>query len=264
MRTRNLKPGFFKNELLAECSPHARILFAGLWCMADREGRIENRHIRIRAEIFPFEQVDVRARLEELEECEFVRLYEVEGQKLISVVNFQKHQNPHPREAPSALPKEPCKYTAEPCKYTAEPGSASGSSSSNNSGPPAVAAAVSTDDSETLLRTLVDRGLASAIARELVEAAGPAIIREALAYQSEQKKLRNPVGALRSMIEKPETWGFELTESGWRRPAQDVPPGETTDRRLDRIRQQRAEADQQRTEAAGPSKRLLPKRKEVT
>ena len=29
MRSRNLKPGFFKNELLAECDPLARILFEG-------------------------------------------------------------------------------------------------------------------------------------------------------------------------------------------------------------------------------------------
>ena len=38
MRARNLKPGFFKNETLAEIEPLGRLLFQGLWCMADREG----------------------------------------------------------------------------------------------------------------------------------------------------------------------------------------------------------------------------------
>ena len=42
-RARNIKPGFFKNEDLAECSPWARLCFAGLWTLADREGRLEDR-----------------------------------------------------------------------------------------------------------------------------------------------------------------------------------------------------------------------------
>ena len=37
-RSRNIKPGFFKNEHLAECQPLARLLFIGLWTLADREG----------------------------------------------------------------------------------------------------------------------------------------------------------------------------------------------------------------------------------
>ena len=48
-RARNIKPGFFANENLAECDPLARLLFAGLWCLADREGRLEDRPKRIAA-----------------------------------------------------------------------------------------------------------------------------------------------------------------------------------------------------------------------
>lgn len=36
MRARNIKPGFFSNDLLPECEPLARLLFIGLWCMADK------------------------------------------------------------------------------------------------------------------------------------------------------------------------------------------------------------------------------------
>lgn len=43
MRARDIKPGFFKNDQLADCSMAARLLFPGLWMMADREGRLENR-----------------------------------------------------------------------------------------------------------------------------------------------------------------------------------------------------------------------------
>ena len=42
-RARNIKPSFFMNENLAECDPLARILFVGLWTLADRDGRLEDR-----------------------------------------------------------------------------------------------------------------------------------------------------------------------------------------------------------------------------
>ena len=58
-RARLLKPGFFRNEMLAEL-PHAtRLLFAGLWLISDREGRLEDRPKRIGADIFPYETLDV-------------------------------------------------------------------------------------------------------------------------------------------------------------------------------------------------------------
>ena len=38
--TRTIKPGFFTNDLLAEVHPLGRLLFIGLWTIADREGRL--------------------------------------------------------------------------------------------------------------------------------------------------------------------------------------------------------------------------------
>jgi len=43
MRSRNIKPGFFKNEIIAEMPTETRLLFIGLWLLADREGRLEDR-----------------------------------------------------------------------------------------------------------------------------------------------------------------------------------------------------------------------------
>jgi len=59
VRSRNLKPGFFKNEALLELPCEARLLFAGLWCMADREGRLEDRPKRIKIELFPADNFEV-------------------------------------------------------------------------------------------------------------------------------------------------------------------------------------------------------------
>lgn len=103
-RSRNLKPGFFKNEALAELAPLARILFAGLWCIADREGRLEDRPKRIRAELLPYDDGSVDAMLDELRLAGFILRYQRGEQRFIQVVNFAKHQNPHVREPESTIP----------------------------------------------------------------------------------------------------------------------------------------------------------------
>lgn len=103
-RSRNLKPGFFKNETLAECSPLARLLFAGLWCLADRAGRLEDRPKRIRAEVLPYDDGSVDDMLNELHQAGFILRYWVGEQRLIQVQNFAKHQNPHCREPESTIP----------------------------------------------------------------------------------------------------------------------------------------------------------------
>jgi len=58
-RIRYLKPDFFKDEDLAEHPYWIRLLFAGLWGIADKDGRLEDRIKRIKAEIFPYDTVDI-------------------------------------------------------------------------------------------------------------------------------------------------------------------------------------------------------------
>lgn len=104
-RARNLKPGFFKNEDLAECSAWARLCFAGLWTLADREGRLEDRPKRIKGELFAFDSIEVEPLLVELEARGFILRYRApDGRGLIQVIAFHKHQNPHHREPASDLP----------------------------------------------------------------------------------------------------------------------------------------------------------------
>ena len=104
MRSRNIKPGFFKNEDLAECDPLARILFTGLWCMSDRMGRLENRPKRIKAEILPYNKCSIEKLLGQLNDRGFILIYEVEGQEYIEIPTFLKHQHPHIKEAESVIP----------------------------------------------------------------------------------------------------------------------------------------------------------------
>lgn len=104
MRIRALKPGFFKNEELCEMSAMHRLAFAGLWCCADREGRLEDRPKRLKAEIFPYDDVDMPAMLADLAASRFIVRYVVDGQALIWIPTWDEHQHPRQDEGKSALP----------------------------------------------------------------------------------------------------------------------------------------------------------------
>lgn len=106
-RARNIKPGFAKNEDLAECSIAARLCFALLPTLADRAGRLEDRPKRIKGELFAFDSIEVEPLLAELAKHGFIERYVVDGRGLIQIIAFHKHQNPHHREPESALPPHP-------------------------------------------------------------------------------------------------------------------------------------------------------------
>ncbi len=99
-RKRDLSPSFFKNEELASLDPLARLLFQGLWCFADRNGNLEHRPMRIKAEIFPYEATvqDVEKWIQQLADKLLISCYEVAGKRYVNVTNFLKYQSPHPGE----------------------------------------------------------------------------------------------------------------------------------------------------------------------
>lgn len=104
-RARNIKPGFFRNAQLVELGFDRRLLFAGLWTLADREGRLEDRPKQIKMDIFPADNVDVDKALNDLARAELIQRYESGGKRYIQIVTFLKHQNPHHKEPPSTIPK---------------------------------------------------------------------------------------------------------------------------------------------------------------
>lgn len=106
-RSRNIKPGFFKNETLGELDPFARLLFAGLWTLADRDGRLEYRPKRIRAELFPYDDIDGAKLLDDLIAGGFLIRYQVDGLDCLQITNWKRHQTPHHKEVASELPPPP-------------------------------------------------------------------------------------------------------------------------------------------------------------
>lgn len=104
-RARNIKPAFFTNELLGTADPFICLTFAGLWCLADKMGVLEDRPLRIKAELFPYrESLDVNGYLTELARLGFIVRYENEGKRFIQVCNFRKHQSPHNTEKARGFP----------------------------------------------------------------------------------------------------------------------------------------------------------------
>lgn len=104
MRARNLKPGFFKNEVLASLQPATRLLFSGLWLLADRKGRLEDRPLRIKGELFPYDDWNIDVLLEDLNQNGFIKRYSASSEKYIQILNFEKHQTPHWQEKDSTIP----------------------------------------------------------------------------------------------------------------------------------------------------------------
>ena len=110
-RSRNIKPSFFDNDLLAELDPLARLLFIGMWTIADYKGEFEWRTKRVKAKLLPYDDCDIKELAINLDKSGFIRFYSDGNKIYCKVVNFDIHQNPHKneREKGSEIPS----YTKE-------------------------------------------------------------------------------------------------------------------------------------------------------
>ena len=103
-RIRSIKPEFFLHEDLTDLSPLTRILFVGLWCLADKEGRLNDRPRTIKAQALPFDEVDVDKALWDLVGIDCITRYCYQDANFIQINNWEKHQRPHHTERQSDLP----------------------------------------------------------------------------------------------------------------------------------------------------------------
>jgi len=98
-RARNIKPAFFDNDTLAlNNDPLGRLLFIGLWTLADYNGNLEWRAHRIKVKLLPYDDCDVGRLAINLDKSGFVRFYSDGDRVLLNIPNFTLHQNPHKNE----------------------------------------------------------------------------------------------------------------------------------------------------------------------
>lgn len=98
-RSRNIKPAFFLNDDLAEknCAL-GRLLFIGLWTLADYRGNLEWRSGKVKAQVLPYDNCDINKIAINLDKSGFIRFYSDGDRVFINIMNFTKHQNPHKNE----------------------------------------------------------------------------------------------------------------------------------------------------------------------
>ena len=108
MRIRTIKPEFFHHEELFEAEVQTklplRVAFAGLWCIADREGRFKWEPRRIGVQVLPYDGVDFSRVLDALTTRGFILKYRVNDVCFGCIPSFLKHQVINNRESQSVLP----------------------------------------------------------------------------------------------------------------------------------------------------------------
>jgi hypothetical protein len=100
-RIRSIKAEFFTSADVLALTPLARLLYIGLWCEADREGRLKWTPLSFRYRYLPADDCDIDAVAGELVDRGLVVRY---GDNLAYIPSFLKHQRPNPREQDSAFP----------------------------------------------------------------------------------------------------------------------------------------------------------------
>jgi len=100
-RIRTIKPEFFTSDDICALSPLARLLYVGLWCEADRDGRLIWTPRVLRRRYLPDDDCDIDAVAGELLCRGLVVLY---GEGFAHIPTFARHQHVNPREAQSRLP----------------------------------------------------------------------------------------------------------------------------------------------------------------
>jgi hypothetical protein len=109
-RIRTIKPEFFTSDDICALSPLARLLYVGLWCEADREGRLVWTPGVMKRRYLPDDACDIEVLGAELTARGLIRLY---GEGLACIPSFARHQHVNIREAQSKLPPPPGEVQAE-------------------------------------------------------------------------------------------------------------------------------------------------------
>lgn len=91
-RIRTIKPDFWTDERITECSVSARLLFIGMLNFADDNGNLPASPKKIKMQVFPADCFDCRPLIDELITQGVLIEYSVNGNKYWNIKGFKKHQ----------------------------------------------------------------------------------------------------------------------------------------------------------------------------
>jgi hypothetical protein len=91
-RIRTIKPDFWTDEKLTECSVTARLLFIATWNFADDQGNLDRSPKQLKARAFPIDNIDCEPLLQELMAQGVLIEYSVNDKKYLHIQKFKDHQ----------------------------------------------------------------------------------------------------------------------------------------------------------------------------
>ncbi|HCH6764250.1 TPA: hypothetical protein NK775_000878 [Serratia marcescens] len=91
-RIRTVKPEFWTDEKVVECSIAARLLFIGLFNFANDKGCLERSPRRIKMQVFPADPMDCEPLIQELITHGLLTEYSVNDVQYLHISGFLKHQ----------------------------------------------------------------------------------------------------------------------------------------------------------------------------
>ena len=91
-RIRTVKPEYWTDERIGECSVSARLLFIATWNFADDHGGLNRSSKQLKAQAFPYDNIDCEPLIQELLNIGLLVEYEVEGKKYLHIKGFRTHQ----------------------------------------------------------------------------------------------------------------------------------------------------------------------------
>lgn len=108
MRIRTIKPDFFRHGLLqdleaANPGAYVMLVFAGLWGLSDKHGVFAAEPRRVKLDVLPFLEFDMKVTLGILEDAGLIELFTCDqGKPWGWVKSFEQHQNISGKEAQAA------------------------------------------------------------------------------------------------------------------------------------------------------------------
>lgn len=91
-RIRTIKPEFFTDEKVGSVSRDARLLFVGAWVFADDYGTLDRSAKQLKAQIFPYDDLDCDPLVDELLHVGLLAEYEVDCKTYLIIPGFSTHQ----------------------------------------------------------------------------------------------------------------------------------------------------------------------------
>ncbi len=106
-RIRTVKPEFWTDERVGECSVSARLLLIGSLNFADDEGGLDRSAKQLKAQVFPYDAIDCEPLVLELIRVGLFIEYEVLDRKYLHIKGFSKHQKVENKAKPKIPLYEP-------------------------------------------------------------------------------------------------------------------------------------------------------------